>query len=824
MGVTKSTVKILYLLLPREYHQVFTYFREMKMSEQGMRFTLEVQGQKSWAFAVVSFSLSRQLSQPFVLDVDVASKEFDLAPQQLLEKEATLTVWQGKDKQHEVHGFVALFDIKESNEWQQQYSFRIYPPLWRASLRRNFRIFQQQDIKAISAILLQENGITEWQSAFYEVHPAREFCVQYGESDLAFLTRLWAEEGIFYFDKMQDGKSQLTLTDDVLSVQEVDVLPFNPNSVSTDTACISEIRYRAQIRPSSVSTKDYTFECPIWSASYEKHGDLLNGQRSQYEIYDYPGRFKDEQHGADFARYQLEGWRSDAETAICTSNSAKVFSGTRFTLSKHPSKSLNREWQVVRNSLRGSQPQALHGCTGQGTTLENRLEVIPADRTWRSAPLSKPLVDGPQSAMVTGPEGEEIFCDEHGRVRVNFRWDRYHRSDENSSCWIRVSQAWAGAGYGNIAIPRVGHEVIVDFLNGDPDQPIIMGRTYHNSNRSPGDLPGTKTQMSIRSKTYKGHGFNELKFDDATSREQVYIHAQKNMDTEVLNNRTTDVKLNHTETIGNNQSITVGLGQTIKVGKENAGGHDQHIAVAHDQSISVHNNQTVKITNDRVASINHNDGLYVANDRKVTVEGNQHHKTTGDHLSLVEGKCSLQVHGDLAQKISGALGIQVQGDIVLESCGSITLKAGSSFVVIHAGGVDIMGPKINLNSGGSPGMTLPTALPVIMNALRDDEHSENDSQEGGEVNGNKGRNNYSDEEDNSGEEEEGPYKMMFNFFDTEGSPYANMKYIAYFSDLTQKEGMTDAQGNTEVFEQEDDNEIKVKLFSQDFDTFWGGKE
>ncbi|MGT6622279.1 type VI secretion system Vgr family protein, partial [Escherichia coli] len=201
-----------------------------------------------------------------------------------------------------------------------------------------------------------------------------------------------------------------------------------------------------------------------------------------------------------------------------------------------------------------------------GTALENHFAVIPADRTWRPQPLLKPLVDGPQSAVVTGPAGEEIFCDEHGRVRVKFNWDRYNPSNQDSSCWIRVAQAWAGTGFGNLAIPRVGQEVIVDFLNGDPDQPIIMGRTYHHENRTPGSLPGTKTQMTIRSKTYKGSGFNELKFDDATGKEQVYIHAQKNMNTEVLNNRTTDVINNHAETIGNNQMIAVTNNQIQTVG------------------------------------------------------------------------------------------------------------------------------------------------------------------------------------------------------------------------------------------------------------------
>ncbi|EJS1787025.1 type VI secretion system tip protein VgrG, partial [Escherichia coli] len=401
--------------------------------------------------------------------------------------------------------------------------------------------------------------------------------------------------------------------------------------------------------------------------------------------------------------------------------------------------------------LSGDQPQALHGSQGRGTTLGNQLEVIPADRTWRPRQQSKPKVDGPQSAIVTGPAGEEIFCDEHGRVRVKFHWDRYNPATEASSCWVRVSQAWAGPGFGNLAIPRVGQEVIVDFLNGDPDQPIIMGRTYHEDNRSPGDLPGTKTQMTIRSKTYKGSGFNELRFEDATDKEQVYIHAQKNMDTEVLNDRTTDVKHDHTETIGNDQKITVVKGQTVQIGTRKEGGHDQSITVANDRCITVRNDQTLQVTNDRTVSVSNDDGLYVRNDRKVTVEGKQEHKTTGNHVSLVEGKHSLVVKGDLARKVSGALGIKVDGDIVLESSSRISLKVGGSFVVIHSGGVDIVGPKINLNSGGSPGAPVPTLQPAVLKALADDKSlaaEQNDS------------NASSDQNDNNDEGEEAPEKSV----------------------------------------------------------------
>ncbi|MBA8501316.1 type VI secretion system tip protein VgrG [Escherichia fergusonii] len=569
------------------------------MSLKGLRFTLEVDGLPEIATAVVSFSLYQRHSAPFILEVDIASGLPDLTAPSFLEKNALLTLWQGTVAQRYISGIINEVTLGENNHWQMRYHLTIVPPLWRCGLRHNFRIFQQQDIQTISATLLGENGVTEWAPVFYDPHPAREFCVQYGESDLAFLTRLWAEEGIFFFDwhAPEGAEQKLVLCDDVAGVSSLGEMPFNPNtSTEVSTECISSFRYRARTGPSSVETQDYTFRTPGWPGYYNRAAENLNGQFTQYEIFDYPGRFKDESHGQAFARYQIEGWRHDTETATCVSNSPKLWPGKCFTLTGHPSGTLNREWQVVSGVLTGDQPQALHGSQGEGTTLNNHFEAVPADRTWRVPPLPKPSVDGPQSAIVTGPAGEEIFCDEHGRVRIRFHWDRYCPGNEDSSCWVRVSQAWAGTGFGNLAIPRVGQEVIVDFLNGDPDQPIIMGRTYHQDNRPPGSLPGTKTQMTIRSKTYKGSGFNELRFDDATDSEQVYLHAQKNMDTEVLNDRTTTVKHDHTETVTNNQKITVGVGQTVNVGSKKEGGHDQKVTIANDQIMTITNDQSIEIT------------------------------------------------------------------------------------------------------------------------------------------------------------------------------------------------------------------------------------
>ncbi|PNO33524.1 type VI secretion system tip protein VgrG [Salmonella enterica subsp. houtenae serovar 50:g,z51:-] len=633
------------------------------MSLKGLRFTLNIDGLEETATAVVGFSLYQCHSTPFVLEVDIASDQPDLAATNFLEKNAVLTIWQGMEAQRYVSGIINEVMQGENNHWQMRYHLTIVPPLWRCGLRQNFRIFQQQDIQTLSSTLLNENGVTEWTPVFYESHPAREFCVQYGESDLAFLTRLWSEEGIFYFDwhAPQGAAQKLVLCDDVAGVSTLGEMPFNPDTdTEVSTMCISSFRYRARTGPSSVETQDYTFKTPGWPGYYNRAAENLNGQRTQYEIFDYPGRFKDETHGEAFARYQMEGWRHDTETATCISNSPELCPGKRFTLTGHPSEALNREWQVVSCVLAGDQPQALHGSGGQGTTLDNHFEAIPADRTWRVPPQPKPSVDGPQSAIVTGPAGEEIFCDEHGRVRVRFHWDRYCPGNEDSSCWVRVSQAWAGAGFGNLAIPRVGQEVIVDFLNGDPDQPIIMGRTYHQDNRSPGSLPGTKTQMTIRSKTYKGDGFNELRFEDATGKEELYMHAQKDMTTEVLHDRTTTVNNNHTE--------TVVVGQTVNVGTKKEGGHDQKITVANDQKITVQNNQTLNVNNDRKKDVGNNQDSKVVGDDTEAVEksqnitvGKDYTLTVTNSLTIKVGECVLKMNKDGTILLNGVK-IQLKAD------------------------------------------------------------------------------------------------------------------------------------------------------------------
>lgn len=685
------------------------------MSSQGLRFTLDIEGLPSNMFPVVDFCLNESLSSLFRLDVSVSSEYFtSLSHEMVTEKTASLKIWEGESLLRHVKGIVTGFSRGESDGQRTDYWLEIHPPFWRSALRQNFRSFQNQDIETIITTLLGENGVTEYSPLLGDAHPSREFCVQYGETDYDFLLRLMAEEGIFFYEEYaDDGVSQwLILADNVAYLPDPIEIPYNPDKSSgTTTDHIDQFSHSFQVRPSSVVSQDYTFKRPKWRGRFDHAGENIGWQRDQYEIFDYPGRFKDEQHGQEFVRRQVAGLRNGAETALCNTGSPKLWPGMRFTMTGHPLESLNTTWQVVSCDMRGEQPQAVPGSTGEGTTLKNQVHVIPADRTWHSAPLPKPRVDGPQSATVTGPEGEEIFCDEYGRVRVKFAWDRYNNANQDSSCWVRVSQAWAGTGFGNLAIPRVGQEVIVDFLNGDPDQPIIMGRAYHENNRSPGRLPGTKTQMTIRSKTYKGSGFNELRFEDATDNEQVYIHAQKNMDTEVLNNRTTDVKVNHTETIGANQVITVKQNQTQTVVQ------NQQETIGQNQSVTVGLNQAETVGIVRALSVGvayqttvggvMNTSVALMQSSQVGIQksllvGKGYDVSVGENVNFTVGKTRRESAGKVAVYSAGEHLELVCGQarLVLTQDGGIFLNG----TAINLQGAQIIsgdGPVINWNCGAA---------------------------------------------------------------------------------------------------------------------------
>ncbi|WP_263065076.1 type VI secretion system Vgr family protein [Dickeya dadantii] len=567
----------------------------------GLQFTVKVGALPDTTFAVVDFELSEALNQPFELSLSLASSQADIDFGAVLDQPCELLVWYEGELQRRVSGIVSRFAQGDTGFRRTRYQAEVRPALWRLGLRTNARIFQTQKPDVIISTLLEEAGITDYAFALRHEHAVREYCVQYRESDLAFINRLAAEEGLFYFHEFDAGKHRVVFADDAGALTKGPELFFNLATQGlSEGAYVRRFRYAEAVSTAEVALKDYSFKTPAYGLLHNKMSSELDHQRESYQHFDYPGRFKQDPSGKAFTGYRLDALRAGAMTGSGESNAAELMPGSSFTLTEHPNPAFNLAWQVVAVTHSGQQPQALEEESGgEPTTLSNSFEVVKATTTWRAAMPYKPMVDGPQIATVVGPAGEEIYCDEFGRVKLQFPWDRYGASDDQSSCWVRVSQGWAGGQYGLIAIPRIGHEVVVSFLEGDPDQPIVTGRTFHATNPSPYPLPASKTRTSLRTSTHKGAGFNELRFEDQAGQEEVFIHAQKDMNTVVLNNRSTSVNASHTENVGGDQTVVVQHNQTVSV-KEN-------------QVTEIQGEQTVAVTQNRHTTVNDNESLQVKN-------------------------------------------------------------------------------------------------------------------------------------------------------------------------------------------------------------------
>ncbi|WP_038910905.1 type VI secretion system Vgr family protein [Dickeya dadantii] len=567
----------------------------------GLQFTVKVGALPETTFAVVDFELSEALNQPFALSLSLASSQPGIDFGAVLDQPCELLVWYEGELQRRVSGIVSRFAQGDTGFRRTRYQAEVRPALWRLGLRTNARIFQTQKPDAIIGTLLEEAGITDFAFALRHEHAVREYCVQYRESDLAFINRLAAEEGLFYFHEFEAGKHRVVFADDAGALTKGPELFFNLATQGlSEGAYVRRFRYAEAVSTAEVALKDYSFKTPAYGLLHNRMSSELDHQRESYQHFDYPGRFKQDPSGKAFTGYRLDALRAGAMTGSGESNAAELRPGGTFTLTEHPNPAFNLAWQVVAVTHSGQQPQALEEESGgEPTTISNSFEVVKATTTWRAAMPYKPMVDGPQIATVVGPAGEEIYCDQFGRVKLQFPWDRYGASDDQSSCWVRVSQGWAGGQYGLIAIPRIGHEVVVSFLEGDPDQPIVTGRTFHATNPSPYTLPASKTRTSLRTSTHKGAGFNELRFEDQAGQEEVFIHAQKDMNTVVLNNRSTSVNASHTENVGGDQTVVVQHNQTVSV-KEN-------------QVTEIQGEQTVAVTKNRHTTVDDNESLQVKN-------------------------------------------------------------------------------------------------------------------------------------------------------------------------------------------------------------------
>ncbi|WP_278413975.1 type VI secretion system tip protein TssI/VgrG [Stutzerimonas kunmingensis] len=612
---------------------------------------------------VLAFSGREAISQPYRFDLELVSEHPDLDLQALLHKPVFLAF---DPAGMGIHGLVHRIAQGESGKRLTRYRLTLVPQLAYLAHRINQRIFQHLSVPQIVAQVLEEHGIQADAYRFQlgpVIYPPREYCVQYDETDLHFIQRLCEEAGIHYHFEHSTRGHVLVFGDDQTSFARLGqpTAYLQDNGMTADEPVIKRFAVRVATRTSRVSRRDYDFEQPrlLMEAAYRAEPAQASNSQPDLEDYDYPGRFTERARGKHLSQRALERHRSDCRLAEGSSDQPSLVSGHLLEISDHPRREWNDLWLLTEVLHEGKQPQVLEESitnnvdTGDGFAqgYRNRFSATPWDIPFRP-PLNhpKPKVLGSQTAVVTGPAGEEIHCDEYGRVRVQFHWDREGLADDKTSCWLRVSSSWAGDRYGGITIPRVGMEVLVTFLEGDPDQPLVTGCLYHKEHQVPYDLPANKTRTVFKTLSSPGGGgYNELRIEDRKGAEQIYIHAQRDWD----------------ENIEHDQKIRVGHERhdTVEANSYSEFRAEEHLAVAGDRKVEV------------------------KPDDHLTVAHTQHIKLGTAHLT----KAGREIHLKAGQKM------------VIEAGIELTLKAGGSFIKLDPGGITVSGPLARINAGGTPG-------------------------------------------------------------------------------------------------------------------------
>jgi type VI secretion system secreted protein VgrG len=434
------------------------------------------------------------------------------------------------------------------------YSLVMEPDLWPLKRDRNLRIFQSQTVTQIIKTLLSEYNVTveDKLTGNYRVW---EYCVQYQESSFNFISRLMELEGIYYYFRHEADKHTMVLMDSAQQHRPFsgyETIPYHvtPSGGSTSEEGISLWSLEDQVTPGLYSIDDYDFRKPnAWM--FQARQNPASPSPGQIDVYDWPGHFIDHDHGEFYAKIRQEVWQAQHQQVTASGTALGLAPGNTFTLLNAPFFSDNGEYLTIKAVYDFEENS--YASSNSGSTIHKvDIVVIPSDVTFRPQPTAEwPRTHGPQTAKVVGPKGESIWTDKYGRIKVKFHWDRLAKGDDTSSCWVRVSSAWAGQGFGGVQIPRVNDEVVIDFINGDPDRPIVTGRVYNEASMPPWALPAAATQMGFLSRSKDGSpdNANALRFEDKAGEEQVWIQAQKNMDTHV--------KADETQTVGGNQTISV---------------------------------------------------------------------------------------------------------------------------------------------------------------------------------------------------------------------------------------------------------------------------
>ena len=601
-----------------------------------------------------SFEGIESVSKLFRFDLKLRSKNRGIDFESMIGRPAAIGVVRADGRERFIHGLVAAFSQVGASARFAHYEATLVPWFWMLTQTSDCRIFQDKSVPDIIQQIFREHGFADFKINLHGRYEPQEYCVQYRETDFNFVSRLMEEQGIFYFFEHARDKHLLVMADSPSAFKPCPAQAEARYEMSAARGLSEDVvkgwSIRREVRPGTYTMQDFNFKRPRLNLLTTVAGN----DARRYELYDYFGEYEKLEEGERRVGIRMDEQDASGVVADGSSTCRAFTSGYRFRLTDNYRDDLNGEYVLL--SLSHAADQGDNYETSEGARenfhYENQIRCIPHPTAFRPPRLApQPFMRGTQTAIVTGPPGEEIYVDNYGRVKVQFHWDREGRYDEHSSCWIRVSQNWAGKRWGAMFIPRIGQEVIVDFLEGDPDRPIITGRVYNGDLMPPYALPDEKTKSTVKSYSSKGgEGFNEIRFEDKKGSEQLFIHGEKDLDVRVRHER---------------REWT---------------GRDQHEIVKRD--------------------------------RLERVEGDQHLTVKGARNDKVEGTLSLTARQDMQESVGKNYALEAGTEIhlksgvnlVIETGTTLTLKVGDSFINLNASGVYISGAMIRLNSQGVPGV------------------------------------------------------------------------------------------------------------------------
>ncbi|PID43872.1 MAG: type VI secretion system tip protein VgrG [Proteobacteria bacterium] len=634
------------------------------------------------------------VSEPFHFVVRALSESDSIDENSIVGKSVTIVLENVNGETRYFNGIVARFVVgQKTGQRYREYRLEIMPWLGMLKYRADCRIFQEMTPVDIIESVFCELGFSDYQFKLQNSYAVRRYCVQYRETDFNFVCRLMEEEGIFYFFRHENGKHTLVLCDYARGYEKVPKSSIDVSAGSLTDFRISTWQRHFRFCSGRVAHTDYNFTTPGTSLMTNQQTVLSIPNSSPFEVYDYPGDYGDSATGDFYARNRMEAIEADFTEIEATSDYHLMAAGYVFKAGYNQNEADAKKSFVVKTVVHQASEGSYHS-DNEVFEYRNSFICVPADVVLRPHQVTpRPFIRGTQTAVVVGPAGDEIFTDEYGRVKVQFFWDRHGTRGDSSSCWIRVAQFWAGKKWGAQFLPRIGHEVLVSFLEGDPDRPLIIGSVYNADTMPTYDLPANKAHSGIKSRSTKGgstENFNEIRFEDDKGKELLYLHAEKDEEEMIENNQKV--------TVGVNQKITVGVNQDIHVG------NDSTENIGNDLAQTVGHDKTLKTEENHLEVIGKHAAILQGGNRILFVGENYSRNVLKNVAFTVGGAVANVVAKDVAEKVGGSHSESVgknyalEADkIQLEAKESIVLKCGKAKITMKKDGTIIVaGGKINV--------------------------------------------------------------------------------------------------------------------------------